>query len=90
MSARSPWRKRVIAIVLGVVVAFLAAEGLLRLSGSGVRHETSRTLLNELDPSVYYQCYDSNPNGEMREVPDVSRGRWRLFRNTIPPQDLEP
>lgn len=88
MSAKASWRRRVVAVALGVVVALAAAEGLLRVTGVGVPHETSRTLLNQHDESVWYQCYDSDPNGELRPVPDVSSGRWRLLRNTIPAEPL--
>lgn len=86
--SHNPVRRRAVAILFGVVVAFVAAEGLLRLTGGGVRHETSRTLVDTHDPSVYWQCYDANPNGEMSPLPDVSRGRWQLRRNTIPPELL--
>lgn len=36
-------------------------------------------LMSVDEPSLWYFCYPSNPNGEFKPLPDVSRGNWKLI-----------
>src|SRR5262245_57878664 len=75
------WRcaHRFALVVLGFLSGLCIAEITLRvfdlqppsLRGKGYLH-------NALDPKASYICYSSNPNQELRPVPDASRGAWRL------------
>lgn len=45
---------------------------------------TKRLLINaDTNPMVSYACYSSNPNGELRELPDTSQGKWVLLNNMM-------
>jgi len=48
------------------------------------RIRTKRLLINATTkPMVSYACYSSNPNGELRELPDTSQGKWVLLNNMM-------
>jgi len=80
--------RRVAAIAVGAVMALLLAEGFLRVFDVAPLLVTTQLLENLDDPSVRYQCYSSNPNGEFQALPDVSAGRWRLRKALAPPVDM--
>lgn len=78
------------ALLLGLVVALLLAEIGLRATGWTPPGMRSKRTLIDRTPSrrVWYDCYPSNPNGEFRALPDVSRGSWSLLDNLIPPGQI--
>lgn len=88
MSGGGTARRRLAALALGLVVAFVLAEVLLRLAGVAEPYVTKRLLENLDDPSVRYHCYASNPHGEMRGLPDLARGKWRLREELHPPVNV--
>jgi hypothetical protein len=80
-------RRRVGAACVGVVAAFVLAELVFRALGLGATTTPKSLLRNADDPTVQYHCYPSNPSGDFRPLPDVSRGHWTLTRLLSPTVD---
>ena len=82
-------RFRLLALLLGCVVGLLIVEGLLHtFDWKPTALRTKRQLYDYADPSVYYECYPSNPDGEFREFGDLGGGTWFLKSIGIPPEQL--
>lgn len=90
-AAQNRASRRVVAALVGCVVAFLLAEIGLRVSGWEPSARLSKRSLLDRSPGrrTWYDCYASNPNGEFRELPDTSRGNWVLVDNQPTPVPLQ-
>jgi hypothetical protein len=81
---------RLASVVLGLLVGLVAIE--LTMWAAGVeptRRFAKRYLLdNRSFPPVPYHCYPSNPNGELRPLPDEVGKGWTLFDSHIPKREL--
>jgi hypothetical protein len=84
------FRRRLLAILVGFGAAFLLAEAGVRVFRIEAPRRVSKLSLIDrtTERKVYYDCYASNPSGEFRALPDVSRGRWTLVNNMLPPAEL--
>ncbi len=81
-------RRRLVALVVGVVVALLVVEVVLRVAGVAPPAVTKIRLVRDGDRSVLWDCYPTNPHGDFEALPDTSQGRWRATKMLDPPVDV--
>jgi hypothetical protein len=83
--------RRVGAVLLGLGAAFVLAEIGLRVSDWQPPSSRSKLSLIDRNPTrrVWFDCYATNPAGEFRALPDVSKGTWTLVNNMLPPEELQ-
>ncbi|MBX7165557.1 MAG: hypothetical protein K1X74_04345 [Pirellulales bacterium] len=80
---------RALAVGLGVLIAGLGVELILRVTGFEPTQMLSKRNLRRIDgQTIGYHCYPSNPHGEFDPLPDLSVGSWELFTYSLPPQPL--
>ncbi len=88
---RRRWMFRLVAVGCGLLLALGVTELVLRLTYEPQRLRSMRMLRNNEKPNEFYYCYDTNPNGEFQDLPDMSQGYWSLVENQSPqnnwPQD---
>lgn len=88
-SSGRTWLLRLAAITLGLLIAVLIAEVIVRVSGvEPPRVLSKRRLVDSSDLSTVYDCYPSNPSGELTALPDTTRGDWQLKTYAFVPQPL--
>jgi lysophospholipase L1-like esterase len=88
--ARARILRRIGALLLGLCAALAIAEVALRVTHWQPASMLSKRSLLDRNPArrAWYDCYPSNPNGEFRALPDVSKGSWLLVNNLLPPEEL--
>lgn len=87
-SART-WLLRIASIFLGLTIAILIAEVIVRVAGiEPPRAISKRQLVESSNPSVVYHCYPSNPSGELTVLPDTTIGDWQLKTYAFVPKSL--
>ncbi len=81
---------RLLSVIFGLLVGLGAVQLVMWAAGiEPTRRFAKRYLLdNRSSPSVPYHCYPSNPNGELRRVPDDVGDGWELFDSHIPKRKL--
>lgn len=87
LSPGKRWAFRAAAVLVGLIGAFLVGEVFLRVTGIGPPRLRTKQMLKAEDGSSYH-CYTSNPIGEFRPLPDMSRGRWTALDYSIPPVEI--
>ncbi len=79
--AVAPFRtcNRCVAVLLGVLVALVLVEGVVRLTGLAPPIATKRLLVRGDGRQLQYHCYPDNPSGAFQRVPDVGDGMGWLY-----------
>jgi len=71
--------RRLVAAVLGCVVALLFVEGAVRVSGLAELPVTKRLLVEGDGRHLQYHCYPDDPDDRFRPVPSVTEGDWLYY-----------
>src|SRR6266404_3120910 len=80
---------RGVLVLVGLAAAVAVAEVTIRIFDLKPPSLHGKVYLRaQSDPKATYLCYSSNPNGEFRPVPDVSRGEWGLTTSSVPPTQV--
>lgn len=82
------WLLRTLAIFIGLLVGCGVAEIGLRLFGQELFRVGAKNYLVNESANVNYHCYPDNYSGDLKPVPDVSQGSWRLYDSSLPPNEL--
>ncbi len=83
------WAVRGFAVAFGLFVGCVVAEIGLRLLGQDLFRLGAKTYLVSGTENANYHCYPDNYSGDLMPVPDASRGSWRLYDSSVPPNELQ-
>lgn len=79
---------RLVAVALGLVVAAMAAEAMLRLLDVNPPRVRSKRYLVNRELNRHFHCYDANLHGELEPLPAIDGGDWHLRTTMLPSTDL--
>ena len=73
------------AVLLGVALAALAAEGLLRTTGAGSPPAVKVAIVDVARDELRFHCYPSNPDGAFDPLPESVPPDWLVVELRDPP-----